>query len=425
MNIILTTIAWVEALAKKEVERLGFEIIEVKDKLIKIKWDFHEIAMLNLWSRVANKVYIELACKKVDSFDDLFDLVSSVDWKYYIRDYNPIIVNAATTRSSLESEKTIQSITKKAIIKQLSWDNIRQELANIPEISILVLIIDWEAKIMLNTTGEALHKRWYRENSLEAPIKESLAASLVLLSNWSFKDNFYDPFCGSGTIAIEAALIARNIAPGLYRRFAFEKFAWFPKHYIEDAVKDAEEKIIRDKKYSIFASDISPEAIEIARDNARKAWVIDTIRFKVADIRDFVENSRAVVEYRKEKESVKIEFKKATEIEINEKKTPEKINFLAQYEDKNFDNQESLTWTIVSNPPYWLRLEQDDIYEIHDTINTIFKTNKKLKGWIITSFEEFDKIIMKKFWKTRKLYNWRELCYFYSKATDNTRWYRR
>jgi putative N6-adenine-specific DNA methylase len=108
--------------------------------------------MLNLWSRVANKVYIELACKKVDSFDDLFDLVSSVDWKYYIRDYNPIIVNAATTRSSLESEKTIQSITKKAIVKQLSGDAIRQELYNIPEISILVLIIDGEAKIMLNTT---------------------------------------------------------------------------------------------------------------------------------------------------------------------------------------------------------------------------------------------------------------------------------
>ncbi|MDD4151398.1 MAG: class I SAM-dependent RNA methyltransferase [Candidatus Gracilibacteria bacterium] len=426
MNIILTTIAGVEALAKKEVERLGFEIIEVKDKLIKIKGDFHEVAMLNLWSRVANKVYIELACKKVDSFDDLFDLVSSVDWKYYIRDYNPIIVNAATTRSSLESEKTIQSITKKAIIKKLSGDNIRQELANIPEISILVLIIDGEAKIMLNTTGEALHKRGYRENSLEAPIKESLAASLVLLSNWSFKDNFYDPFCGSGTIAIEAALIARNIAPGLYRRFAFEKFAWFPKHYIENAVKDAEEKIIRDKKYSIFASDISPEAIEIARDNARKAGVIDTIRFKVADIRDFVENSRAVVEYRKEKESAKIEFKKAGEISQNETKKEGKMNFLAKYEEKNnFDEQESLTGTLVSNPPYGLRLEQDDIYEIHDTINTIFKTNKKLKGGIITSFEEFDKIIMKKFWKTRKLYNGRELCYFYTKATDNTRGYRR
>lgn len=429
MNIILTTIAWVEALAKKEVEKLGFEIIEVKDKLIKIKWDFQEVAMLNLWSRVANKVYIELACKKVDSFDNLFDLVSSVDWKYYIRDYNPIIVNAATTRSSLESEKTIQSITKKAIVKQLSGDAIRQELYNIPEISILVLIIDGEAKIMLNTTWEALHKRWYRENALEAPIKESMAASLVLLSNWSFKENFYDPFCGSGTIAIEAALIARNIAPWLHRRFAFEKFAWFPKHYIENAVKEAEDKIIRDKKYSIFASDINPEAIEIARDNARRAWVIDTIRFKVADIRDFVENSRAVDEYRKEKESAKIEFKKACEVETSETKVEEKRNFLAKYEEKSRYSvdweEESLTWTLVSNPPYGLRLDQDDIYEIHDTINTIFKTNKKLKGWIITSFEEFDKIIMKKFWKTRKLYNWRELCYFYSKANDNSRGYRR
>lgn len=393
MKLALSTIAWVESLAKKEVEKLGIQIVKVQDKLINMEWNLEDIARLNVWSRVWNKVYVELAAWICETFDELFDLVYSVDWKYYIRDYNPIIINAATSKSLLESEKTIQSISKKAILKKLSGDNFRQELENIPEVSVLVLIVDNEVKVLLNTTWEALHKRGYRLEQNEAPLKESLAASLVLLANWNFRDNFYDPFCGSWTIAIEAAMIARNIAPGIHRKFAFEKFAWYPKHIIEDVIDDAEEKIIKDKKYNIYASDINPEYIEIAKKNAKRAWVLDTIRFKVADVRNL---------------SV---FKKQ-EFEI------QSVNFKLWQTNVEENKQEELTGTLVSNPPYWLRLEQDDIREIHEEINNIFKKNKNLKGWIITSFSEFENIIMKKFWKQRKLYNWRELCYFYSKVNE-------
>lgn len=392
MKLALSTIAGVEALAKKEVEKLGIKILKVQDKLLNLEWNLEDIARLNVWSRVGNKVYVELASWICETFDELFDLVYSIDWKYYIRDLNPIVINAATSKSFLESEKTIQSIWKKAIIKKLSWDDFRQELENYPEISVLVLIVDNEVKVLLNTTWEALHKRGYRLEQNEAPIKESLAAALVQLANWNFRENFYDPFCGSGTIAIEAAMIARNIAPWIHRKFAFEKFAWYPKEIIENVIDEAEEKIIKDKKYNIYASDINPEAIEIAKANAKRAWVFDTIRFKVADVRNL---------------SV---FKK-NEFEI------QSINYKA-WEEKP-EEKEELTWTLVSNPPYGLRLEQDDIREIHEEINNIFKKNRSLKGWIITSFLEFENIIMKKFWKQRKLYNWRELCYFYSKVDEN------
>ena len=400
MKLALSTVAGVESLAKKEVERLGIKITKVQDKLINMEWTIEDIARLNVWSRVWNKVYVELASGPTANFDDLFDMVYSVDWKYYIRDFNPIVINAASARSFLESEKTIQSITKKAVIKKLSGDEFRQELENIPEISILVLTLDNETKILLNTTWEALHKRWYRLERNEAPIKESLAASLVLLASWNFRENFYDPFCGSGTIAIEAAMIARNIAPWINRKFAFEKFAWYPKNIIEDVIDDAHDKIIRDKKYNIFASDIDPETIEIAKANAKRAGVLNMIKFKVADVRN-------------------LWVFKQKEFEI------QSVNYKIGQTSVEENKQEELTGTLVSNPPYGLRLEQDDVREIHEEINQIFKNNRSLKWWIITSFLEFDNIIMKKFWKTRKLYNWRELCYFYSKATDNTRGYRR
>jgi putative N6-adenine-specific DNA methylase len=164
---------------------------------------------LLVWSRFANRVYLSLAEQKITDFDSLFALAGEVPWAEYLTGKERIIIEAASTRSALESVSTIQSIAQKSIFSTLNTPN----LTNGTEVHILILIIDDIAHILLDITGDPLHKRGYRQESGEAPIKESLAAALVAFSGWRYKEPFLDPFCGSGTIAIEAAMIARNIAP--------------------------------------------------------------------------------------------------------------------------------------------------------------------------------------------------------------------
>lgn len=153
---------------------------------------------------------------------------------------------------------------------------------------ILVLIRENRVLILLDTSGDPLHKRGWRLDSLEAPLKESLASGLVSLSNWRWGETLYDPFCGSGTIAIEAALMARNIAPGMNRNFAFERFGWYNSDLKEAALTEANEKIIRDKTYRIVASDIDESAIKVSRRNAQRAGVDSDIVFEKKDISEYI-----------------------------------------------------------------------------------------------------------------------------------------
>ena len=369
MKYVVSCIAWVEALLKKEIERLWYEKIEVVDRMVSFEADLKAMARINLASRVGNKVYLELASAQVYDFDNLFDCLNWIDWRFYLPKNFPLIIKIKTIKSELSSVPAIQKISTKAILTKLTWSkfDFYKEDNELNPIEIFIFIKDDILKVLLNTTGEALHKRWYREWSHEAPIKESLAASLVLLSNWDFRKNFYDFFCWSWTIAIEAALIAKNIAPWLLgRKFAFKNFSWVPESYLKDAKNEAESKIMKDKTYSIIASDIDEESIEMALINAKNAWVDDIIKF-------------------------------------------EKKSLNAYIWAKN------LEWTLVSNPPYGLRLNPRDLDMIYNDISTILKNNKDLWGWIITSYEYFDKIIDLKSWKKRKLYNWKELCYFYKK----------
>lgn len=367
MKWLITCTAWVEALVKKEVERAWYRVIETQDRLVFWEWDESAIARLNLWTRCWNRVYLELARKKVTDFDNLFDLIKSIDWRYYIKENNPITVNATSIKSQLSSTPAIQSIGKKAIVNKKTWayDALMKEDIKLPTIEVLIFIKEDTCYVLLNTSWETLHKRWYRLEAWEAPIKETLAASLVLLSNWKFSEPLLDPFCWSWTILIEAGLIARNIAPGLNRRFDFENFSWYDKKYIEDAIYEAKDKIIKDKTYTIIWSDIDINMIDIARSNIKRAWLQDDIVLEKKDIKEY----------------------------------------------KNTE----LTWVIVTNPPYWVRLQDSDLDSIYKMINEIYTKNKTLGWWVITSYLEFDKIIRFSDWKKRKLYNWNELCYFYKK----------
>ncbi len=366
MKFCLTTIAWVEALAKKEIIKCGWKIEEVNDRIITFSGWEELISRVNLWSRVWNKLYILLSeSENITNFDDFFEKVENLNLKKYFKN-NPILVKASSSRSELFATQTIQKLGKKAIINSLVWkwkDYFEDESKEAVEI--FFLLVDNKLRVLLNTSGEALHKRWYRLETSVAPIKESLAAALVLLSNWRFRENFYDPFCGSWTIVIEALMIAKNIAPWLKRDFAFEKLWLLDKEIIEKEKEDARKKEFSGK-YNIFASDIDSEMIEIARQNAKNAWL--------------------------------------SEWEIN-------------FSNKDFMDLmwEKLSWTLVSNPPYGERMKPENIKSIYNNIDKLFRLNPDLNWWIISSFMEFDDLIKAWDYKKRKLYNWWEMCYFWKK----------
>ena len=365
---ILSTIAGVESIAKKEIEKQGWKIIEVNDRSIEFEGDSKTMVRVNLWSRVGNKVYQVLEeGARIDDFDKLYDMVSKVDFKKYFHHDYPIIVKAKSISSKLTATPSIQKIVKKAIIDSItdkSGEKVVED-RDLEKFEIMVVIINDKAKILLNTSGEALHKRWYRTETWDAPIKESLAAALVLLSGWRFKQNFYDVFCGSGTIAIEAAMIAKNIAPGLDRYFAFENLVLVDKKLVTEELELAKTKSF-EGDYKIIASDIDEKVLEIARENAKNAWVSDMISFENKKFEDYL--------------------------------------------------NEELKWTLVSNPPYWERLKVDFLDDLYKNIDKLLQKNPELSGWVITSyFEWFDKIIKLSDYKKRKLYNGWEKCYFYRK----------
>lgn len=365
---ILSTIAWVESIAKKEIEKQWWKIIEVRDRMIEFEGDSKTMIRVNLWSRVWNKVYEVLAeSSKIDNFDKLYDLVWQINFKKYFHHDYPIVVKTKSINSMLDSTPAIQKITKKSIIDNItdkSWKKVFEN-EDLENFEIMVLIIDDNAKILLNTSWEALHKRWYRVNSWDAPIKESLAAALVLLSGWRFKEPFYDVFCGSWTIAIEAAMIAKNIAPWLDRYFAFENLILVDKKLVTEELELAKSKVF-EWEYKIFASDIDKEVLEKAFENAKNAFVSDIITFENKKFEDYL--------------------------------------------------NKSLNWCLVSNPPYWERLKSDDLDLLYKNINKLLLQNKDLWWWIITSyFDWFDEIIKLSNYKKRKLYNGGEKCYFYRK----------
>lgn len=259
---------------------------------------------------------------------------------------------------------SIQSITKKAIVNTLTEGTGTHHLyenRNSDEAHIQVFIIENIAYILLDITGNALHKRGWRTESGEAPIKESLAAAIVALSGWKFNETLVDPFCGSGTIAIEAALLARNIAPGLGRHFAIENFPFFNHEIFQNVRTEARHKKFGDKKYKIIARDLSEEVLQKAKNNAMRAGVEDTIIFEKADF---------------------------FETKFNEK-----------------------TW-IVTNPPYNVRLEIDDEV-FYKNFAEIFK-NENISGSFITSFDN-NTILSEKIFKNRKLYNGGLAARFYKK----------
>lgn len=321
---------------------------------------------INLRSRIANKVYLQLwKSDNIQTFDQLFDFVFSLDYSKYFQSWQKISISASSQNSQLSSIPSIQSISQKAIIKKISVSDSSffQIDPDKPDFEIFIFLQNDSCKIFLNTSWISLHNRWYRQQTVEAPIKENVAAWLVLLSWRKFLQALYDPFCWSWTILIEAAMIAKNIPVWLKRFFAFQDFPDFDAKLFQTIKDQAVSKIYTDKQYKIFGSDIDQLAVKVAKQNAINAWVDDTIIF----------------------------------------------------EKKDFLSISQLSWYMVSNPPYGKRLQEFDLSAIYSHIDKLF-SNPDLMWWIITSYEWFQDMIDKNKYSSKTIFNGSDKCAFWKKA---------
>ncbi len=349
-----------EAVVKRELNDLGYEDVLTDNGWMYFDAEVADIPRANVNLRCADRVMLVMGQFEAYSFEELFDKTYDLPWEKWITKNGKFTVKGKSVKSKLYSTPDCQAIVKKAVSKKLCEE---YEVDWMPEtgaeFTILISIHKDVATVSIDTTGarEGLFKRGYREKSMEAPLKETMAAALVKLSFWNKERVLYDPLCGSGTIAIEAAMIGRNIAPGLNRSFASQSWPIVKDEYWKNAKTDARKKIDLKSDIRIYASDISRKAIEIAKGNAIEAGVDDCIEFFVKDI-----------------------------MNVREPMCPNGI--------------------LITNPPYGERIGEDnDIQKIHKKLGQVFGKNKTWSSYIITSVESFEKDFGRKADRKRKLFN--------------------
>lgn len=355
-DLTVRTSFGLEALVKRQLKELNITEIKVSDGMLELKGDDYTLSNLNINLRHADRIYIRLNSFKALSFEELFENIYKMDWSDYLSKDANFILNARSYKSKLFSLRDIQSISEKAVIKSLQRKyHIAHFTKSKERVSIEISIIKDIVTVSIDTSGEGLHKRGYRVDTVKAPLRENLAAALVDLSFYN-KDRFlYDPFVGSGTILIEAARIQRNIAPGLDRDFDFNHFIFFDREEFKRARKDNLQKIDFDSKLHLLGSDINPKAIEICKANAQNAGVYDDISFITRDFKN-----------------------------------------VAMKDDYGI---------IITNPPYGKRLSNANLKEIYNNFNEKFKKHKSTSFYILTADEKFDKFFSKKVDRKRNLYN--------------------
>ena len=287
LNFVVPTLLGLEGLVADELRRLGMDGVSAENGRVFCTGTEGDIPRLNVNLRVGARVLVVLGRFRARTFDELFEGTRALPWETFIPREGRFPVKGYSLNSQLHAVSPCQAIVKKAVAARLGA---KYGLSQLPENGALYQIqfglMKDEATLMLDTSGQGLYKRGYRAVGVEAPLRETLAAAMVLLSRYRGKDPFRDPFCGSGTIAIEAALIAKNRAPGLTRAFSAQSWSWLSNTLWMDAVDEAIDKEYHGD-YDIEGTDIDPKAIEIARSNAVKADVEELVRFRVADAMDF------------------------------------------------------------------------------------------------------------------------------------------
>jgi putative N6-adenine-specific DNA methylase len=372
MELIATCAFGLEKLVRDELKQLGLWVIKTEDGRISFTGDQAAIIKANLWLRCAERVQIKMAEFTAVTFDELFDHVNALEWEKYIGKDDAFPNTATAVKSVLHSEPAIQSIVKKAMVKRLQQKHKSEILSENSGIiyQIFVKANKDQFVISINTSGDSLHKRGYRIMANLAPIKETLAAAIIKLSDWTPERPLVDTFCGSGTIAIETTMIANNIAPGLRRRFAFQKWPWMDQQLIVQAFDEARKAIKPVEKLPIYCFDIDPATLSIAQENAHRAG-FEKINFKRADFHD-------------------LDFRK-------------------------FEN-----CTFIINPPYGERLEDKaEVAKMYRDFGKKFAESKNCSLFLITSNENFPALFGRPADKNRKLFNGNLRCYLFSYYSKN------
>ncbi len=368
MELIAPCHFGMESVLKREIYDLGYDITSVDNGRVTFAGDAEAVARANIGLRSAERILLKAGEFKASSFDDLFEGTKAISWADYLpSDARFWVTKAASVRSKLFSPSDIQSIMKKAMVDSMAGHYgvsvFPEDGASYP---VRVMIKDDIVTVALDTTGESLHKRGYRKYAVKAPIAENLAASLLMLTPWSAERILVDPFCGSGTFPIEAALISANIAPGLYRSFTAETWnGLIPAPVWKDIREEAAEAVDPDIDTDIQGYDIDPAAIEAARNNARLAGVDKLIHFQVRDVSRLSHHG--------------------------------KYGFL------------------IANPPYGERLLKDDpeIWQLYAALGERFKALDSWSMYLISAYEQTEAALGIKAAKNRKIYNGMLRSYFY------------
>lgn len=356
-----------EAVLKREIYDLGYEITKVEDGRVTFEGDEEAICRANIFLRTAERVMIQVGRFKATTFEELFQGIKNLPWEEYIPEDGKFWVKKASSiNSKLFSPSDIQSIAKKAMVERMKqkyhkeW--FKEDGAAYP---VRIFLLKDEVTVALDASGDSLHKRGYRTMTSKAPLTETLAASLIMLTPWRKDRILVDPFCGSGTFPIEAAMIAANIAPGMNRDFTAEEWTnMIDRKLWYECVKEAEDMIDTTVKVDIQGYDIDGDVIKAARENAKRAGVEHMIHFQQRAVADLSH--------------------------------PKKYGF------------------IITNPPYGERLEDKaDLPELYTQIGQAYQRLDSWSMFLITSYTDTEKYIGRKADKNRKIYNGMLKTYFY------------
>ena len=356
-----------EAVLKKEIYDLGYEISRVEDGRVSFVGDAEAICRANIFLRTAERVLIEVGRFRATTFEELFCGIKNLAWEEYIpADGKFWVKKASSIRSKLFSPSDIQSIVKKAMVERMKRE---YHLEWFPEkgaeYPVRIFLLKDEVTVTLDTSGDSLHKRGYRTMTSKAPLSETLAAALLLLTPWKPDRILVDPFCGSGTFPIEAAMLAAGIAPGMNREFTAEQWTnLIDRSLWYDSVKEAEELIHTDVQTDIQGYDIDGDVIKAARENAKRAGVEHLIHFQQRQVADLHH--------------------------------PKKYGF------------------IITNPPYGERLEEKEkLPKLYEEIGAAYRGLDAWSMYLITSYADAERYIGRKADKNRKIYNGMLKTYFY------------